>query len=162
MSSSAVPSVKTSDSSRVGEEGDEPGKADEDHHRPEPVLGPLPPRDQATPDIRPADDERERSRRRRRARLAVAPEHEQRRAHSRGEGEQRDQTVPPHQPTAEIVHRRAAVYSSRRLAHIGQASQPRTGRATRPPAVAQEYGYPVAEVPSAGCCRRLRPARLAA
>ena len=36
---------------------------------------------------------------------------------------------------------------------MDQASQPRTGLATRRPAVAPEYGYPVARVPPAGCCR---------
>ena len=91
---------------RIGEEGGEPGKADEDHHSPEPVLRPLLPRNQTATDVGPADDEREHCRSCRRARLTIAPEDEQGRPYSRPKSEQRNEKVTPHQPAEEIVHPR--------------------------------------------------------
>src|SRR5262249_9289703 len=47
---------------RSGQERREPGEANEDHHRPQPVRRPLPPRDQPTTDERPAHKQAEQRR----------------------------------------------------------------------------------------------------
>jgi hypothetical protein len=85
-------------------EGREPGEADEDHDRAQPVLGPLPPRDQTAPDVGPADEQRDGRGQGDWSSLPLAYEHEQGRSNSRYESERRDQEVTLHQPTDQIVH----------------------------------------------------------